>query len=649
MGTLFGFSNSSIGPVESNISNMVDTQIGKTTQWADDMLTTANNHINMLAALRYDIDYDKPIIKDSLTPPIFAVQKPSTVRIDDIEIESVAFTGITPNIPTFDWVNYEAPIYTDKDYGINIPDAPIVTWPQFSKEAPVVPDRSLPTTPTVDLPVIPTLTDITIPDPPSYSNPEFTADVPVEDLSLPSINFTWGESVYNSNLKTKLGDVLFDNLVNGGTGLNEVTEQAIYSRATSRMEIEEQKFIDDISDNIAERGFDIPPGALYALKNDAEAKILRSKEDLNNDILINQSKLAQENTHFIMQQVTNLETVLINYHNSTQERAIEAAKFTITSTIQVHTLKLENYKAKLQAYQTLAQVYQIRVQAEIAKAEFYKAQIEAVKSSVDVQKLYIQAYLGQIEAVKASLETYRLQMEGARVAAEIDKLKLDSYATEVNAYGVKVSAAAQMFEGYKAQLSGEALKSEIKKTDVQTFVAQTEAYKTKTQAEVAKAETQLNYTRIEAAVYEQAIAKYTADVNKAVAEAETKAKLAGLDVTVFSALSNNYNAEVSAAVNVFNGQINELRTNADLSLKAADIAVQTVLSEYELTLETAKGVATVSGQLAAAAAGAVNASVTGNASASASNSYSGSQSEIMSSSNSQSESTITEHIYTYSN
>jgi len=630
------------------ITNLVSSYIGNTAGWANSVFTQATSQLSALGNLTFDVPYEAPELVSVAKPSVNPV-KPGDLSVDDIIFTPVEFTEQPPVLPTFDLITHEAPEYVEKDYGINIPGAPVVTWPSFTKTAPSMPDRSIPVVPGIDLPPIPTINDIAIPPPPTYTNPQFTAEIPVDDLTLPTVAFNWGESVYDSNIKTKLGDTLFDNLVSGGSGLDDATEAAIYSRSISRLEEAEQLLIDEVSDDVAQRGFDIPPGALLTLSSEVENKILRSRGDLNKDILIQQSNLAQTNTHFIITHAVQLEGILIQYHDSTQTRALDAAKHATAVVIQLHTLKLETYKSKLGAYQILAQVYGIQVQAEVAKAEFYRTQIEGLKLSVDIQDLYIKAYLSQIEGIKATLEIYKLQMEGANLTAFIDKLKLDGYAIEANAYGIKTRAVTDRFEGYKTELMGEEIKASIYQTDVNAFAAKSSAYNIKTQAEASKAETRLNIVRTEAAIYAQALEKYKVDVGKSVSEAEVKAKIAGLDVAVWSAQSNNYNAELAAAIDVFRGSIEEMRAQSDLSIKSADLAMRAILGEYELTVEVAKGVTAVSGQLAAAAAGAINASLHASSSESVSDSTSDSRSESSSVSTTTADSFIEEHIYSYSN
>lgn len=637
-------------PPDTSITNTVQTYIAENAGWAESVYSEASGLLAGLTGMTFNVTYAPPAF-NSIDIPAVNPTPPGSRPGGDVSYKQPDFKGTSPTIPEdLNLVTYPVPEYAEKDYGIDIPESPNVLWPTFTKEAPGMPDRVIPTIPAEDIPPIPRITDVTIPSPPNFDDPQFTAQPPVEDLTVPPVNFTWGESVYQSALKTKLGDVLFQNLVSGGSGLDEVTEQAIYDRALSRQEEAEQVMVDELSDDVAQRGFDIPPGALLTLSSEAENKILRSRADLNKDILVQQSNLAQTNTHFIITQVAGLETVLINYHSETQTRALDAAKFTVTVAMQAYSLKLEAYKTKLTAYQILAQVYETQIRAQIAKAEFYKAQIEGAKLSVEIQELYIRAYLGQLEGIKATLAVYKLQMEGAQLAASIDKLKLDGYMSEVQAYGIKVNAVTQRFEGYKAQLSGEAIKGQLKQTDVNIYAARSSAYNINNQAEIAKAETALKLIQMNAAVYEQAINKYRADVAGASASVDAQAKVVSADATAYAAEANAYATELRASMSMYEALIAQAKAEGDLAVKNAENMMKAALGNYELVLEAARGTAQIAGQLAAAAAGSINASLHASSSESDSTSTNKSVSSNYDMTKTiTSKSFIEEHIYSYSN
>lgn len=632
------------------ITTMVSGQIAKADQMVNSTFLQASNALNLLAGKQFSIDWTEPVWSgvspggvDSINP-----DEPSPPAIQDISGAYAVFDGATPVVPTITIDQREIPEFVEQDFGFSIPAPPDVSWPTFSREVPSPSDIPVPTAPDLNLPPVPTLASISIPSPPEYSIPEFDGTPPIDDLTVPTTNFSFAEDRYSSRNNSLIADKLFDNISNGGTGLDEATEQAIYNRATSRQEEEEQALMDNISVGFASRGFPLPPGALVSATLEAENKILRSREDLNNDILVQQSKLAQENTHFMLERGIQFEQIMITYHNEVQNRALESEKFVVTTAINVYGLRVESYKAKLQAYAVLAEIYKTRIEGEIAKAEFYKAQIEGVKASAIVQQAIVEVYRAQVEAVKALMESYRIQMEGARIHAEIDKTKIEGFLAEVNTYVARVNAETAKYEGYKAQIAGEAAKAEMYKTSAEAYVAKVTGFKAVAETDIARAEAQLVGVRSQTEVFKALIDKYTADVQKSIAAAEIKAKQQGLEIDIFRAETAKYSSELETLVRVYLGKIEEVKAKADISVKNAEIAVRASLGQYELAVEAAKGVAQVAGQMAAGAASSVNASI--HAASSENRSDSRSYSVGLSSSNSDSTSIsqITQHIYEHS-
>ena len=593
------------------ITGSVIDRMNVATDFVLQAYNTGLDAINALANENFDLDWDEPVWDPVATPGTdnMSLSTPGKPTVNAISVGSVQFLGVTPAYESIDIDSLVIPAYTDKDYGFNIPDSPDVVWPTFSKDAPQVGNVDIPTIPDYDLPAVPTLQSISIPAPPDYTIPAFDGVLPVADLTEPALSFEWSESYYSSDLQTLLKTTLLAGITNGGSGLDEATEQAIYDRAISRHEEEEQTLLDSISTGLAARGFPLPPGALVTAVSEAENKILRSRTDLNNDILVQQSKLAQENTHFILDLAKKFEDSLISYHSDSQNRALDASKFVITTATAIYSLKIEGYKAKLQAYAILADVYKVRIEAEIAKAEFYKAQISAVEASVRVQGLMIEAYKAQVQSVMALMEVYKTQMQGASIAASIDKLKIDGYLGEVQAYSTRTQAVAYRYEGYKAQISGEVAKADMHRADAQAYTAMVGGYEARSRVDIARAEVQLNNTKSQAIVYSAMVDKYKADISKVVAEAEIAAKQDGVEIEAYKAEVTKFAAEIDAVVRTYYGKVEEVKAKADLSAKTADTAVRALLGEYELSVEAAKGVAQAAGQMAAAAASSVNASI----------------------------------------
>lgn len=593
------------------ITDMIEDRIDSVSTLVTTAYNAGINAINALAGQTFEVDWDEAVFPDVPDSGIggFSPVKPIAPVIGDPGIEPVEFTGVTPASTEIAISTDPIPDHSPLNLNINVPDAPTVAWPVFTKDAPSVSDPNIPTVPAYDLPAVPVLTDISIPSPPEYSIPEFDGVLPVDDLTPPDQSLDWAESYYTSGLKDALVQKLYDGVVNGGTGLSEETEQAIYDRAESRQETERQAMLDSISDGLAQRGFEMPPGALVAANLEAENKILRDREDLNNDILIQQSKLAQENTHFVLEAAKNLEGILITYHSQAQQRSLDAAKAVIETAVQMYSLKVEGYKAKILAYQTMAEVYKARITGEIAKAEFFKAQIAGVTASVQAQALMIEAYKAQVNAVEALMQVYRTQMEGAQIQAQVDATRIQAYLGEVQAYSEKTRAIGYRFEGYKAQISGEVAKASIIEADSNAYVAQVSGYKAKADVEVARAEVALNNTRSEVQVYLALIEKYKADVQKAVSQAEIQAQQDGIEVEAYKAETAMYSTEINALLGDYQARVEEAKASALIASNNSEIGLKALLGEYELTVEALKAVATAAGQMSASALSSINASI----------------------------------------
>lgn len=628
------------------ISDLIDDRI----TIIDAMVTTANaTAVTALTALQsqtYEVDWEQPTL-DSVTSGLDGInpEEPTTPTLAAIASSAVTFAGTTPLFTPVVVANDAVPEFVEKDYGFAIPEPPVVTWPVLTASVPGLSDIPIPTPPDYELPAVPTIDDIVIPAPPEYAVDEFTGVMPTDDLTAPVIAFNWAEDAFSSDIYDRLNAMLRDRLVAGGSGLDEATEQAIYDRATSRMEEEEQALLDQVDDGHAARGFVLPPGAHNSSVLEAENKVLRTRTDLSNDILVNQSKLAQENTHFTISKSVEWQNILVNYHSQAQSRGLEAEKQVALIAVQMHSAKIETYKAKIQGYAILAEAYKTRIQGEAVKAEFYKAQMQGVMAHAEVKQALVQAYVAQVNSVHVLMQAYKVEMEGAQIRANIDKTKIDAFVAEVQAYMAQVQASTARYEGYKAQIQGEVSKTDMARADAQTYAARVEGYKSKAQVDIARAEANLTNTKGEVAVFTSLIDKYKADVQQSIMNADVLIKQQGLDIDLFKTGTMKYTSELDALVRNYLGHVEHAKAQADLEIKSADVGVRATLGAYELSVEAAKGVARVAGSMVAGLGSAVNASVNANSSDSRSDMRSWNGNMSSASNSSENVSVMTQHIY----
>jgi hypothetical protein len=594
----------------STAGELVAQRFGTASAYAGNLWELAQTLLAQLSAVDFTVDWtgiDLGVVSSSGLDGINAAE-PSPLSVADITMATVEFPYSPPD-PVINTMPVRvSPSENLTDPGFSIPGPPDVSWPTFSSQVPSIADSIIPEAPMITLPAVPQLSDIVIPSPPEYSIPEFDWELPTDNITAPEPQFVWNEAEYDSDIRRKVAEKLFNELVSGGTGFPEATEQAIYSRATSRMRDEEQVALDQMLDFFSGRGFDLPPGALAGQMLELNNKILKTREDLNNDILVQQSKLAQENTQFIIKASLENEKMLMDYTNQFQGRAFEAAKFVVLSALQVYSAKIEMYKAKLSIYATQAEIYKARVMGETAKAEFYKAQMQGLVAAAEVQKTMIEAYKAQVGAVGMSIELYKAEMEGAQIRASIDEVRIKAFAALVQAYSAQVAAVSERYKGYQAQISGEVAKAEMYKAQVEAYTARVGAYRTEVEADtmVLKQELAINENQVE--IFKARIQQYLAQVQASIGQVDAQAKIEGVKVDAFKAEMNGYAAELDVLAKVYLGKIEEAKARAEIEIKEADLTIRESLGRQELIQGNTKAAAQIASQMAAAAISGVNAS-----------------------------------------
>lgn len=628
----------------------VSQRFSLASDYATELWALAQNLLAQLGNVQLDIDWDPVALEPAPDFGLSGVNpvKPTIPDIDDVTITEPEFGYVPPDPVQNTLPSRISPAYNVTDPGFDIPDAPLVSWPTFTGTAPVPGEAVIPEAPTVNLPPVPSIAALVIPSPPDFNIPEFNFDLPVTDLTDPSVTFNYSEEEYTSLIRDKLKDVLLTNLTNGGTGLNEVTEQAIYDRAVSRQRDEEQDAYDKILNAFAGYGYILPPGMLAANLLEIQNKILKTREDLNRDILIQQSKLAQENTHFIITNAIGFEKTLMDHFNMVKNRALDAAKFVVLSALEIYKAKVEKYRTQLEVYKAQTAVYTARIQGEIAKAEFYKAQIQGVIASAEVQRTMVEVYKAQVSATAMLIELFKSQMESAKIRAEIDHVRVQAFAASVQAYSAQVAATTARYEGYNAQIRGEVAKAEMYKAQVEAYTGRVAAYRTEVEADtmVLKQAIAINENQIE--VFKARVQEYLARVQAAVSRGEIAAKNEGLKIDAFKAEVSGYTEELSALSKVYLGKVEEARASAEIELKEADIIVKEAIARQELIQGNIRAAAAVASQMAAAAISGVNASANVGFSESRSDARALTNQNIASNADNKNISNVTEHIYQHS-
>jgi len=259
------------------------------------------------------------------------------------------------------------------------------------------------------------------------------ASIPTVDLSdidpadLPDTitdSLSWIASSYDTTLFTPLLARIINDLQTGATGLNTTVEQEIFDRARARQTIEFNKTQTEIEDYFAVRGFDLPPGAMAGRLQEQASEQARNLLDLNGKIMIEQAELAQKNSQFILGLAKDLEAVLRDFYNKTNDRSLDYAKALAVNAIAIYAENIKGYIAKAEADKIYIEV-----------------QIENLKATVEYNKGVILAFTGEVEA-------YTAEINGK---SSKNKAITDVYSAQVSGYESESHAATERQKGLVAE------------------------------------------------------------------------------------------------------------------------------------------------------------------------------------------------------
>lgn len=593
--------------------SQVDRVLNNAETYATNAMTSLNSFTGSLETTLYSA----PVLNvtwSSLAEP----EIPEAAQAPDLQV--VSFTA--PNLPDVD----------------PLPDV-VIEFDEFNEPAPTLPTLVAPTLNFGTVPVVPDITGVSIPDAPtldvvtlptylSLSTPTFGGvdlhldwlekleNIPELELVSPTpFSYARGPE-YASALLGALKAKLVGRL-EGGTGLPEAVEQAIWDRARSRETNTARANEAEILRAAEALGYALPPGVLAAQLRQAQQAYYDKISGLSRDIAIKQAELEQENLKQTIAAGMQLEGQLIDYSYKMEAMAFEAAKTYADNALAIYNGSLEAYKALLTGYQMYASAYKTIIEAEMAKIEVYKAELSAEQTKATVNQTLVAQYKAQIEASMAQVDIYKAQVGGAQALIGLEQ--------------AKIGAAGEQIRAFVAQINAETAKLEAFKTEVQAQGQQVEVYKAKAQAFGTVVGAQAEKARVTIARY-SAVAQQNSSAWEGY-KAQVQGKIAELEAikATNAQLLDSYRAENSAveatagmATQVWRTKIADYEAGRNLLLNQTKINNDALMTANQARLDAAKTGAQVYAQLSASAYSMMHgsASISGSAANSVSYSYS---------------------------
>ncbi|MCG6553686.1 MAG: hypothetical protein L7F77_15280, partial [Candidatus Magnetominusculus sp. LBB02] len=453
--------------IVKSAQSFAQSQLSNAQQFVDNLSTIASAELTV----------DEPKIWD------WALYDKSTEALEKV----MSLKPASPTVNNFEGVVPEPPHFAIESVGevsvpefdverptLTFPEKPDATLPEIPAAPPLGDDYSLPPKPTITVPQPPALESFTVPRPPAIAIAPFIAQMPEDDIIVPSNlyndwsqQYDFNEQDYSSLLKEAIETLLINDIQNGGTGINPNDERLLWERAKDRQNIEAQTAINEARRNYAAYGFSIPTGAMLALEENARNKAIKDAASMTRDIAIKRADLYVENRKHALDKAISLEGILVNFHNSLKERSLNASKAVLDAGIKLYNLQVERYNARLQAYKTAADVHEAGIRAASTQVQIYKTELDGLLSEEkDKRAAATERYKEQLSAINAMISVYKTEMDAAKLYSEFEQSRLSAFKTNVEAYHTLVQSKTAEFNMYEAAMRGEMEKVKVYETDV---------------------------------------------------------------------------------------------------------------------------------------------------------------------------------------
>lgn len=277
-----------------------------------------------------------------------------------------------------------------------------------------------------------TVTIPDLPDPPNKPTISFnniTAPT-IPNITIPEGTFSYVDSTYVSSLIDAIKTNLLSIVINGGSGLGEEYETALWERSKARMNDEFDRRRIQTIESIANAGWDIPGGALAAMTQNVENDREHQMDQINRDITTKDAELAHEAWKFATQYGIEIEKLTSDNFNKKQQRALDAAKALTEALTLEFRLQIEHINALIAVYKAQTDIEAIKIDSQtkvyMAEIDGYRGYVGAVADKARAEATVIQAnasYNAAISEVLVKQEEAKMQGQINEANLALEKLK----------------------------------------------------------------------------------------------------------------------------------------------------------------------------------------------------------------------------------
>jgi hypothetical protein len=426
--------------------------------------------VDAVAGIRSNLERIAPIGGDRLTEELEELQNVATGAsalgvVSSAPVMGTTKTNILTDLEGIPETQPNAIVINEKD--TNFSNAP-----DFSDTAPDVPDPGLtladigaPSAAETDDVTMPTAVDeaspltlsrinnIVIPTPPAIDFSNYTETIPAFDVVVPDLAFNYSENAYTSPLLTALEARLLDDVTNGGSGLGETVEQAIYDRGSERLIRQLNDDVIAFKAQLTATGFELPTGVMAQGVSNLISKRGDDLADVNRDILIKEAELADSNTKFAIQQSVGLIGTLLDTVNRQAERELRASQSSAEYAVSFLNLKIAHFNANMSRYAQGAATHFQNIQAQAIRLEEHRSHLANANLQLEENKALVAEFTAELQKYNMDIGRYQALVAAANSEVNIQQLKLEQSKVEVSSYLAQLENQKNKIAEHNARLS----------------------------------------------------------------------------------------------------------------------------------------------------------------------------------------------------
>jgi hypothetical protein len=593
---------SAVSATNSLVSQAVGTLTGYTPDFPQDPLTAVARGASL-----FTTEFE-PTQKPPNFPTIRTAQDVQMGELGHIDTLDDTFdeTAPTVTIPSFSFTEPTALTPFTKtapsvDSTVTVPDSPTIDYPDLPALLAIDTDIEL-----QDL-VIPPLS-ITMP---SYNNllaDTFVAQFAVGQSAVPNPD-DYGTSLMARFFPEWLATVQqMEQRINGvlagsQTALTDTFDARLYEQMRTRVREESDTAFASLDQQTKATGWDLPGATRAAGAKRIQQEASKALQAAALEVYNKRAEREVQHLQYVLGQALPLHQAAVatfsvafdmsmKQFDGAMQYADTAMKFAVT----VYQLKQRDYELAQALVDKQIAIFQALLDAELAKLKVTEARLTVEKLKIDVNQQQVQLYTAQLDAQRTKVGIFQAQIDALRAEIEARKLPLDVFESEVRAFAALAGAKRDEYalvdakiRADEGKLKGQLAKLEVYKTEADVFATVVGARAKKIDGQIQRNQqilkefeikqgAEVDLTKIDAMVAENALDAYKAMAEVYIAESKQRLEAARLD---FEETMANSKLEITEREFEFNREFKNLEIEmtrvkaiAEMQLSAAQVQGQ---------------------------------------------------------------------------